>query len=109
MLGRFRMSHTIPSLWERVLAALFLASMWAVLALIALWIRLTSYGRIIETEIRIRDGQEIQFPRFRTTGPGTPEFRLLARLLRWSRCDELPAFWGIVRGDFTRDEISLFT
>jgi lipopolysaccharide/colanic/teichoic acid biosynthesis glycosyltransferase len=103
------MPHTIPSFLERAQAALFLASMVGLLAIIALWIRLTSYGPIVEMEIRIRDGQEIQFPRFRTTGPGTPEFRFLARLLRWSRYDELPAFWGIVRGHFTQEEISLFT
>jgi len=88
---------------------MLLLSMLPMLGFIALLIRATSYGPLIVTDTRIRDGQTLHLLRFRTTGSGTPEFRLIARLLRWSHFDELPAFWNVVRGHITHREISLFT
>lgn len=102
------MPHTVPSYLDRAAALLLLVSAAALLAMIALFIRATSYGPILEREIRIGDGREISIPRFRTTGAGTPEFRLLARFLRWSRYDRWPSLWSVVRGDITNDEVSLF-
>ena len=94
------------SLLERFLAGLLFIDLLGGVLIIAFLIRCTG-GRpvFVKDEWPPLGGVARRSYRFHTTGPGTPEFKVLGRFLRWSHADELPVFWNIVLGEISFQEL----
>jgi sugar transferase (PEP-CTERM system associated) len=87
----------------------------AIMALVALAIKLTSPGPVLFTQTRVgKDNRVFTLFKFRSmnanaeakTGavwatPGDSRITPLGRFLRKTRLDELPQFWNVLRGDMS--------
>jgi lipopolysaccharide/colanic/teichoic acid biosynthesis glycosyltransferase len=91
---------------ERVVAFVFLAALFPTLLFIGLLIGVTAGSPVVVTDsVATTDGALAQSHRFRTTGPGTPVFHTVGRLLRRYGFDEFPALWSVARGDISLREV----
>lgn len=84
---------------ERSLATILLVTLLPTLILVGVVFRANTDQPVLVTDDMTRmDGTELRLHRFRTTGRGTPAFRLVGRLLRLAGIDDFPALWDVVRG-----------
>ena len=101
-------------LLDVVLSAALLAVLSPVLAVIGVFVRVTSPGPALYRSRRVgRDGAEFTMYKFRTMRGGEPtagsritarnDARVtgLGRFLRSARLDELPQLWNVLRGEMS--------
>jgi lipopolysaccharide/colanic/teichoic acid biosynthesis glycosyltransferase len=102
--------HTVDFL----LALLGIVSLLPVFTLVAVLIKLDSPGPVFFRQKRAgRNGKLFEMYKFRTMVQGAylmgsrltvkrdPRITRLGRLLRWSKIDELPQLWNILRGEMS--------
>lgn len=96
-------------------AALLLSIMMAIpVALIAVWVRMTSPGPAFYWSERVgRNNQNFLMPKFRTMRQGSPEVAThllqdvesyltpFGSFLRRTSLDELPQLWSVLKGDMS--------
>jgi lipopolysaccharide/colanic/teichoic acid biosynthesis glycosyltransferase len=96
----YQMNSVKPTIFERFAALLCLAVIFPALLLISLLIGATAGGpTVINDPTTTTAGAVSLSPRFRTTGPGTPIFHFMGKLLKELGLDTLPALWSVVRGE----------
>jgi lipopolysaccharide/colanic/teichoic acid biosynthesis glycosyltransferase len=94
------------AMFERVVAFVFLIALFPTLLFIGLLIGVTAGSPVVLTDsVATADGAVAQSHRFRTTGPGTPVFHAVGRVLRRYGFDEFPVLWSVARGDISLREV----
>ena len=80
----------------------------AMLAIALLLYLFAGTGNILLQDSWRKDGELMKVFRFRTTGPGSPAFHRLGRLLRTCRADDYPGLLSVVLGTVSMHDLGLF-
>lgn len=115
----------VKELFDRCVAALLLLVLWPVLVAVAVWVRCSTPGPALFSQVRVgRDGRQFRIWKFRTmrvdaeaglaelagaNEAGAVLFKMRAdprvtgvgRVLRRYSLDELPQLWNVLRGDMS--------